>query len=324
MTAPTAARRDLWLVILVVASALGTESAAHGQTPRAQKGLSPLLPGRATRTASDPVKKPGTAMPSRTNAATTSLGRPEVRQTPGRDRPSRAIVTRDPGLVRTSDTSSMASASSARGYGGEGLVFGDGAAGSADHPQLAGFRGRGLAVPLGPDERARRGPRPARRPGDPGSGAGGGRGTRLRPVASGRGGLDRAALEIPLELHPRPVLPAVVVADAGDDLLAIARHRVTLNGIRSSPRERSVYRWIQVEGPPVRGREDQAWICSFIPPEAGTYRFLLVTAAEGAISQPDEVVLSVTQRLARANRSCGRRGINHRRGGSAGYSEALD
>jgi hypothetical protein len=112
-------------------------------------------------------------------------------------------------------------------------------------------------------------------------------------VVSGRNESYSCPLEVPLELHAKPVLPATVVADAGDDQVALVGHRVTLNGIRSHPRRRSAYRWIKVEGPPVREIQEEAWIYSFVPAEPGTYRFVLVTAADGLISQPDEVKVVV-------------------------------
>ncbi len=112
-------------------------------------------------------------------------------------------------------------------------------------------------------------------------------------VVAGRSGVDRKVLDIPIELHARPTLPPIVVADAGDDQVAVVGHRVTLNGIRSTPRERAAFRWIQVAGPEAIERNDEAWICSFVPVEPGIYRFLLVVAADGIISPPDEVRVAV-------------------------------
>jgi len=112
-------------------------------------------------------------------------------------------------------------------------------------------------------------------------------------VVAGRSGVDRKILEIPLDLHSRPSLPPVVVADAGDDQVAVVGHRVTLNGIRSTPRERTAYRWIQIAGAEVLEPIEEAWTYSFVPVEPGTYRFLLVVASEGVISRPDEVRVAV-------------------------------
>lgn len=112
-------------------------------------------------------------------------------------------------------------------------------------------------------------------------------------VVAGPGGVDRAVLDVPLQLHARPSLPPLVVADAGDDQVAVVGRRVTLNGLRSRPRERLAYRWIQVEGPPVRDQHEEAWVVSFVPTGTGLHRFLLVVSADGVISRPDEVLVSV-------------------------------
>jgi hypothetical protein len=112
-------------------------------------------------------------------------------------------------------------------------------------------------------------------------------------IVAGTGGVDRTALVVPLQLHARPSLPAVVSADAGDDQMAIVGHRVTLNGVRCRPRDQLAYRWIYVSGPPIRDRAEEAWLCSFVPTAPGLHRFLLVVATEGVISKPDEVIISV-------------------------------
>jgi hypothetical protein len=116
----------------------------------------------------------------------------------------------------------------------------------------------------------------------------------FRLIVSGKSGMDQTSLDIPLELHARPSLPPLVVADAGDDQTGVVGHRITLNGIRSRPRERAAYRWIQVAGPAVSEPVEEAWIYSFVPTEPGLYRFVLVVAAEGVISPPDMVSVAVT------------------------------
>ena len=127
--------------------------------------------------------------------------------------------------------------------------------------------------------------------------------------ASGRGGTDRTELVIPLVLHPGAGRPGTLVADAGDDQTAVVEHRVTLNGLRSrqlahggepggQPGGRLAYRWIQVSGPAVPTVE-QSWVCIFTPREPGLYRFLLVIAANGEISQPDAVDIWVTNQVPR-------------------------
>jgi hypothetical protein len=127
--------------------------------------------------------------------------------------------------------------------------------------------------------------------------------------ASGRGGTDRTELVIPLVLHPGAGRPGSLVADAGDDQTAVVEHRVTLNGLRSrqlapggdpgsQPGGRLAYRWIQVSGPAVPTIE-QSWVCMFTPREPGLYRFLLVIASNGEISQPDAVDIWVTNQVPR-------------------------
>jgi len=108
-------------------------------------------------------------------------------------------------------------------------------------------------------------------------------------VVAGREGFDRKALDVPLVLHSRPSSSPAVVADAGDNQLGVVGHQVTLNGLRSTPRDRLAFRWIQVEGPKVRSKVEEGWIYAFTPDEAGLYRFLLVVAGDDAISEPAEV-----------------------------------
>ena len=107
-------------------------------------------------------------------------------------------------------------------------------------------------------------------------------------VAMGKGGVEHKELVIPLSLHVRQAA-STVIADAGDYQLAVAGTQVTLNGIRSVPRDRLAYRWIQVDGPKVHAKVEDGWICVFVPEEPGLYRFLLVVAGDGAISEPSEV-----------------------------------
>ena len=122
-------------------------------------------------------------------------------------------------------------------------------------------------------------------------------------------GTDQTELVIPLVLHPGAGRAGSLVADAGDDQIAVVDHRVTLNGLRSrqlahggdlsaQPGGRLAYRWIQVSGPAVPMVE-QSWVCIFTPREPGLYRFLLVVAANGEISQPDAVDIWVTNQVPR-------------------------
>jgi hypothetical protein len=78
-------------------------------------------------------------------------------------------------------------------------------------------------------------------------------------------------------------------ADAGDDQVGLVGHRVTLNGSRSRPGDGKTARWLQAAGPPILAPEHQGLFFSFIPTSPGLYRFLLIVAGEGEISEPDEV-----------------------------------
>lgn len=86
-----------------------------------------------------------------------------------------------------------------------------------------------------------------------------------------------------------PSTGASLHADAGDDQVAVVGRQVTLNGIRSEPRDRIGFRWVQVAGPRVDLKIEQGTVLTFIPAVPGTYRFALVVASESEISQPDEV-----------------------------------
>src|SRR5262245_2278704 len=111
-------------------------------------------------------------------------------------------------------------------------------------------------------------------------------------VVGNREGVDTAVVAVPVETAfaggaTSAADPAASVrADAGDDQVGLVGHLITLNGLRSEPRGRLAYRWIQVGGPAVRARVQDAYICSFIPPAPGLYRFALVVAADGRISEP--------------------------------------
>ncbi len=80
-----------------------------------------------------------------------------------------------------------------------------------------------------------------------------------------------------------------VKADAGDDQVGLIGHRVTLNGSRSRPGDGKSARWLQVAGPSIVSPQSQGLFFSFIPASPGLYRFLLIIAGEGELSEPDEV-----------------------------------
>lgn len=84
-----------------------------------------------------------------------------------------------------------------------------------------------------------------------------------------------------------------VKADAGDDQIGLAGRRVTLNGSRSRPGDGKGSRWLQVAGEPVLDPKQDGAYFSFVPPRPGSYKFLLMVAADGEVSEPDEVAVEV-------------------------------
>jgi hypothetical protein len=88
-------------------------------------------------------------------------------------------------------------------------------------------------------------------------------------------------------------LSGKVKADAGDDQVGLVGHRVTLNGSRSRPGAGLKARWIQLAGPAVLAPQYQGQFFSFVPASPGLYKFALIVAVEGELSEPDEVSVLV-------------------------------
>lgn len=105
-------------------------------------------------------------------------------------------------------------------------------------------------------------------------------------AVAGADGVDTALVTVPVE---GPSAGAALHADAGDDQVAVIGRQVTLNGVRSEPRDRIGFRWVQVAGPRVDLKIEQGTVLTFVPSVPGTYRFALVVASDSEISQPDEV-----------------------------------
>jgi hypothetical protein len=82
-------------------------------------------------------------------------------------------------------------------------------------------------------------------------------------------------------------------ADAGDDQIGLVGRQITLNGSRSTPTDKVRYRWLQLDGPKLEHPTQDRAFYAFTPQTAGVYRFGLIVAAAGAISEPDEVVVTV-------------------------------
>jgi hypothetical protein len=92
----------------------------------------------------------------------------------------------------------------------------------------------------------------------------------------------------------RPAIESIR-ADAGADQNADVGDRVTLDGSRSRPSAGGSYRWIAAGGPPIRLLLEDRHTLTWIPESPGVYRFALVVAAEGGISAPDYVEITVAE-----------------------------
>ena len=90
--------------------------------------------------------------------------------------------------------------------------------------------------------------------------------------------------------HVEKVLPK---AEAGDDFRGIVGQLVALDGSRSTPLERLGFRWLLLSGPALTGWKSEGAKASFIPDQAGRYRFALLVAVGGSISEPDIVEVEV-------------------------------
>lgn len=107
-------------------------------------------------------------------------------------------------------------------------------------------------------------------------------------IVGGEAGIGSASLTIPVQ-GPTTSAGAGLRADAGDDQLGVVGRQVTLNGIRSEPQGALAFRWVQVAGPTIRFKIEDRYVYTFVPGEPGLYRFALVVAGEGGISEPDTV-----------------------------------
>jgi hypothetical protein len=112
-------------------------------------------------------------------------------------------------------------------------------------------------------------------------------------------------------------------ANAGEDQVAKVGDRVTLDGGGSLPGTGVSYRWITAGGPPIRLKIDDQRIYTWIPETSGVYRFALVVAVDGRISEADYVDVTVSDVPVAASTnaaaaSATREGLN-----ALGVSEAL-
>jgi hypothetical protein len=112
-------------------------------------------------------------------------------------------------------------------------------------------------------------------------------------IVLNRSGLDSATVTVPRPLGTTSPVDPSLQADAGDDQLGLAGRQITLNGIRSEPRGRIGYRWLQVSGPEVAIKIVEGHTYTFVPQVPGIYRFALVVASGSDISEPDFVAVTV-------------------------------
>lgn len=90
-----------------------------------------------------------------------------------------------------------------------------------------------------------------------------------------------------------PAPPTSCLAKGGDDQIGLVGRRLTLDGSQSTPRRGLAIRWLQVSGPAAGSPRQDGPYYSFLPASPGVYRFALVVAAAGEISEPDYVTVTV-------------------------------
>lgn len=100
-------------------------------------------------------------------------------------------------------------------------------------------------------------------------------------VVGNASGVDARAMTIEVEDPERDAVDQSLKADAGDDQSARVGRKVVLNGIRSEPRGKVRFRWLQAGGPRVELKTAEGPTASFEPAAPGTYRFALVVASTG-------------------------------------------
>ena len=112
-------------------------------------------------------------------------------------------------------------------------------------------------------------------------------------IVANSAGVDSGEMKVTPERPSEAREATVLRADAGDDQIGLIGRQITLNGLRSEPRGGVGFRWIQIGGPSISLKIEDRYIFSFVPNVPGIYRFALVVAAGGSISEPDEVTVTV-------------------------------
>jgi hypothetical protein len=102
-------------------------------------------------------------------------------------------------------------------------------------------------------------------------------------VVGNASGVDAKALTFEVEDPERDAAELALKADAGDDQSARVGRKVVLNGVRSEPRGKIRYRWVQAGGPKVALKSGDGPTATFVPAAPGTYQFALVVATTGGV-----------------------------------------
>jgi hypothetical protein len=113
-------------------------------------------------------------------------------------------------------------------------------------------------------------------------------------VVGNASGVDAKALTLEVEDPERDATDLALKADAGDDQTARVGRKIVLNGVRSEPRGKIRYRWVQAGGPKVGLRAGEGPTASFTPTAPGMYQFALVVATTGGVmSEASTVTVTV-------------------------------
>lgn len=114
-------------------------------------------------------------------------------------------------------------------------------------------------------------------------------------VVGNASGVDAKALTIEVQDPEREATELALKADAGDDQSSKVGRKVVLNGVRSEPRGKIRYRWVQAGGPKVALKSADGPLATFVPPSPGSYQFALIVAtSDGVMSEPSTVSVSVS------------------------------
>ena len=123
-------------------------------------------------------------------------------------------------------------------------------------------------------------------------------------VVGNSAGIDARSVQVEIANPDQDEPGSPLKADAGPAQVATVGRRVVLDGIKSEPKGRVRFRWVQTSGPPVSDLAANGSVCSFVPAGKGTYQFaLLVVGADALISEAS--VVKVEAKPAPAGTSAG-------------------